>query len=136
MSPEEVIEAFARADSRKDAVSVAGFYAPTVQMFSKARSNSSILSGKQRTYARYDLKWDTIVSNIAATYNGEGSRALVEYDMIADWQGTDATPFYCNIRKRVRMVKYEGQWRIDCEEDRIIREASSPNAEGTDRCRF
>jgi len=136
ITPEEVIKACARADSRKDAVTVAGFYAQTVQQYSKARTNGYILNNKQRVYARYDLGWDTQVSNIEVTYNGERSRALVEYDLIADWQGTDAKPFYCDIRKRVRMVKYEGQWRIDCEEDRLIRQASRPDATGTDRCRF
>jgi len=129
-----VIRAWIQADADRDAWEVAGYYAPKVNAFGRVRSRRNLQSAKAKSHSKFDLQTENRVSNIEVELSGDGRFAVATFDLLANWTGRNVDPFYCDIRKRVQLTRYSGEWKIVCEEDFLIREASNPQASGTDYC--
>ncbi len=137
LPPDRVLEQIIAAENARDARKVASYYASRIQWFNRRwKTNDDLLRIKLNSFRGFDLKHEDTVHDVQVAFNDDRTQALLTFRFMADWIGSSGKAFYCDVDKRMRMVLINGAWKVNCEEDIYVRQASNRNAEGTDICWF
>ncbi|MCA9606020.1 MAG: protein kinase [Myxococcales bacterium] len=136
LSPEQVVRAWVAANSARDTDTMMSYYAPRVQWYNLYLADYELHTRKAKHHRKFDLRNDETMSNPTVRYNGDRTRAIVDYDSSWRSQSSGDDPFWFDARRRIRLKRIDGRWLIDCEEEIEIYRASNPKAEGTDLCEF